>query len=50
MDGPRDYHTTQSQSEGERHILHDITSMWNVKYTTNHLQNSRLVVAEWGDG
>ena len=35
MDGPRDYHTKQSKSERERHIPHDITYTWNLKYDTN---------------
>ena len=30
MDGPRDYHTKQSQSERQ-----DITYTWNLKYDTN---------------
>ena len=35
MDGPRGYHTKQSKSERERHIPHDITYTWNLKYDTN---------------
>ena len=37
MDGPRDYHTKRSKSERERHILYDITYMWNLKNDTNEL-------------
>ena len=39
MDGPRNYHTKwrKSERERERHILHDTTSMWNLKYDTNEL-------------
>ena len=37
MDGPRDYHTKWSKSEGERQIPYDITYMWNLKYDTNEL-------------
>ena len=37
MDGPRDYHTKQSQSDIERQIPYDITYMWNLKYDTNEL-------------
>ena len=37
-DGPRDYHTKGSKSEGERQInTRDVTDMWNVKYDTNEL-------------
>ena len=35
MDGPRDYHTKQSNSETERQMSYDITYMWNLKYDTN---------------
>ena len=35
MDGPRDYHTRRSKSEGERQIPYDITYMCNLKYNTN---------------
>ena len=31
MDGPRDYHTKQNNSERERQILYDTTYMWNLK-------------------
>ena len=58
MDGPRDYHTKQSQSEGKRQISYDITYMWNLKYNTNeHIyenrnrltdMENRLVVAKLG--
>ena len=34
MDGPRDYHTQQSQSERGRQIPY-VTYMWNLKYNTN---------------
>ena len=38
MDGPRDYHTKWSKSDGERQISYVITSMWNlVKNDTNEL-------------
>ena len=37
MDGPRDYCTKRSKSEGERQIPYDITYMWNLKYDTNEL-------------
>ena len=35
MDGPRDYHTVQSKSEGETQISHDITHVSNLKYDRN---------------
>ena len=35
IDGPRDYHTKQSKSDGERQIPYDITYMWNLKHDTN---------------
>ena len=35
MNGPRDYHSKQSQSERKRQIPYDITYMWNLKYDTN---------------
>ena len=35
MDEPRDYHTSQNNSEREKQIPYDITYMWNVKYDTN---------------
>ena len=35
MNGNRDYHTQQSQSEGKRQKPRDITYMWNLKYDTN---------------
>ena len=35
MDGLRDYHTKQSQSEEERQIPYHITYRWNLKYDTN---------------
>ena len=35
MDGPRDYHTKQINSETERQMSYDITYMWNLKYDTN---------------
>ena len=31
MDGPRDYHTKWSKSNGERQISYAITYMWNLK-------------------
>jgi len=34
MDGPRDYHTKQSESEREWQIPCDITSVWKLKYDT----------------
>ena len=37
MDGPRDYHTKLSKSEGERQISYDITYMWSLKYGINEL-------------
>ena len=36
MDGPRDY-TKWRESERERQMPCDITSMWNLKYDTNEL-------------
>ena len=59
MDGPRGYHTKQSKSERERHIPHDITYTWNLKYDTNeHIYETnrvtdienRLVVTEGNSG
>ena len=35
MDGPRDDQTKWSKLERERQIPHDITYMWNLKYSTN---------------
>ena len=35
MDGPRDYHTKRSTSDGKRQISYDITHMWNLKYGIN---------------
>ena len=35
MDGPTDYHTKQSKSEGERQIPYDIIYTWNLKHDTN---------------
>ena len=35
MNGPRDYHSKQSQSERKRQIPYDITYMWNLKYNAN---------------
>ena len=32
MDGPRDYRTQWSKSDGEKQISYDITYMWNLKY------------------
>ena len=37
MNGPRDYHTKQSNSERELQIPYDITYIWNLKYVTNEL-------------
>ena len=37
MDGPRDAHTKQSESDQERQVSCDITYMWNLKYDTNEL-------------
>ena len=39
MDGPRDYHTKRSTSDGKRQISYDITHMWNLilKSDTNEL-------------
>ena len=37
MDGPRDYHTQWSKSDGERQISYDITYMWNKKYTNDFI-------------
>ena len=34
MDDPRDYHTKQNKSEGERQIPYDIIYMWNLNYDT----------------
>ena len=31
MDGPRDYHTKQSNSDRERQISYDIPYIWNLK-------------------
>jgi len=41
MDGPRDYHTKGSKSDGERHIPYDITYMWNLKINTNESTQNR---------
>ena len=30
MNGPRDYHTKWSKSEGEKQIAYDITYMWKL--------------------
>ena len=35
MDGPRGYHTKQSQSERGRQIPYDFIYMYNLKYDTN---------------
>ena len=35
MDGPRDYHTKWSKSDGEGQILYDITYMYILKNSTN---------------
>ena len=48
VNGPGDYHTKQSESEGERQIPDDIASMWNVKYNTHQIQSSWPVAAERG--
>ena len=51
MDGPRDYHTKQSNSERERQISYDIMYVESIKYNTmkqkqTHKQREqRLVVA-----
>ena len=37
MNGPTDYHSKQSKSEGESQIPYDITCMWNLKHDTNEL-------------
>ena len=37
MNGPRDYHTKWSKSEGGRQVPYEITCMWNLKYDTNQL-------------
>ena len=37
MNGPRDYHTKWSKSEGGRQVPYEITCMWNLKYDTNEL-------------
>ena len=42
MDGPRDYHTQWSKSDGERQI-YDITYMWNLKYYTNELTKQKNI-------
>ena len=31
MDGPRDYHTKQSNSDRGRQVSYDITYIWNLK-------------------
>ena len=33
MDGPRDYHTKQSQKR--KRMPYEVTFMWNLKYDTN---------------
>ena len=43
MDGPRDYHTKQSQSERERQILNE-HNLWNKNWLTD--TENRLVVAK----
>ena len=45
MDGPRDYHTKWSKSDGERQISYDTTYMWNLKkwYIWIYLQNRNRV-------
>ena len=35
IDGPRDYHTKRSKSEGGRQIPYDIAYVWNLKNDTN---------------
>ena len=35
MDGTRDSHTKRSKSERERQIPYDITSIWNLIWSTN---------------
>ena len=37
MDGPRNDHTNQSESEREWQTPYDVTYMWNLKYDTNEL-------------
>ena len=37
MDGPRDYHTKQNKSEGERQTSYETTCMPNLKCSTNEL-------------
>ena len=39
MNGRRDYHTKQSQSE--RKTPYDITYMWNLKCDTNHISTKQ---------
>ena len=58
MDATRDSHTKCSQSERERKIPYDITSMWKLKCGTHEpickIQTdsqgiyNRLVIAQWG--
>ena len=36
MEGPRECRTKCNKSERERHMQHDTTYMWNLKYNTNH--------------
>ena len=39
MDGPRDYRTEWSKSDGERQTSYDMTYIWNLKHdTTTYLQ------------
>ena len=44
MDGPRDYHANWNKSERERHIIYDISYVWNLIYGTSehNLQNKNL--------
>ena len=43
MDGPRDYHSKKSKSEGESHIPYDVTCMWSLKHDTNQLTYEREI-------
>ena len=35
MNGPRNYHIDQNESERKIQIPYDITYMWSLKYDTN---------------
>ena len=43
MDGPRNDHTKQSKSDGERQVPYDITYMWNLRYDTNETETDSQI-------